>query len=71
MAFGKRQAAFAGQAYQLCSKTRLPNGAYVAINGPWDTYGVVTSSQQKEDGQYLNQIRGVKARPGERVVASF
>ena len=71
MAFGRRNAAYTGQAYQLFSKIKVENGAYVAINGPWDTYGVVTSSEQLADGRYLNQIRGVKPRPGERLIAQF
>ncbi|MFY2658639.1 hypothetical protein ACOTC5_32040 [Achromobacter xylosoxidans] len=66
-----RSSRFTGQAYQLCSRNRLPNGSYVAVNGPWDTYGVVTSSKQQEDGQWLNQIRGVKKRAREKPVAQF
>lgn len=62
--------AYTGQLYQLESKRHIPDGAYVQINGPWDTYGVVTSSEKKGN-YYLNQIRGVKARPGEKPVCSW
>ena len=68
---GTRNARFTGSLYQLFSNKPVDNGAYVAVNGPWDTYGVVTSSAQQADGRYLNQIRGVPARQHERVVASF
>jgi hypothetical protein len=64
-------AKFTGQLYQLSSKYQLSRGSYVAINGPWDTYGVVLSSALQEDGRYLNQVRGVKARADEKTVASF
>lgn len=60
-----------GQLYQLVSKTQLPAGAYVAVNGPWDTFGSVQSSKVQEDGNYLNLIRGTPARKGERPVASW
>jgi len=62
---------FTGQLYQLTSTGRLAVGSYVAINGPFDTFGVVTSSAQKEDKNWLNQIRGVKPRVGERPIAQF
>lgn len=65
------KASFTGQLYQLFSKTKLSVGAYVAVNGPWDTFGEVQKSELHDSGQYLNQIRGVKARTGERPVASF
>ncbi len=60
-----------GQLYQLTSKTSLSAGAYVAVNGPWDTFGVVQSSKLQSDGTYLNLIRGTPARKGERPVASW
>lgn len=63
--------AFSGALYQLYSKRRLEPGDYVAVNGPFDTYGVITSSALEPDGRYLNQIRGCRSREGERVVASF
>ena len=61
--------AFAGQAYQLFSDSELPNGAYIEMNGPWDTYGQVTSSARQPDGRFLNQVRGTRPRVGERPVA--
>lgn len=67
----RQKVAYSGHAYQLHSLHKLNNGAYVAINGPWDTYGIVTSSAQEADGRFLNQIRGVKQRTLDKVVASF
>lgn len=64
------KAAYTGQLYQLLSKYKIRDGAYVAVNGPWDTFGVVISSKQIED-KYLNQIRGVRPRKGEKPVANF
>lgn len=61
---------YAGQLYQLVARGQLPAGSYVAVNGPWDTYGVVTSSAPYPGG-FLHQIRGVKKREGERPVAQF
>ncbi|WP_126223629.1 hypothetical protein [Burkholderia ambifaria] len=61
---------YAGQRYQLVARRQLPDGSYVAVNGPWDTYGVVTSSAPHPEG-FLHQIRGVKKREGERPVAKF
>lgn len=62
---------FNGQLYQLSSSIQLRIGAYVAVNGPWDTYGVIQNITPKPDGSFLNLIRGVKARVGEKPVASF
>ena len=62
---------FAGQLYQLASKTQLSPGSYVAVNGPWDTFGSVQKSSVQPDGTFLNLIRGVPARQGERPVASW
>lgn len=62
---------FSGQLYQLTSRHALSPGAYVGINGPYDSFGVVRQSGRKEDGQYLNLIRGVPARPAEKPVAQF
>jgi hypothetical protein len=62
---------FTGQAYQLVASRQLKNGSYVAVNGPWDSYGVVTSSAPAPEGGFLHQIRGVMKRLGDKVVASF
>ena len=62
---------FTGSLYQLSSRNRQPNGAYVAVNGPHDTFGYVVSSDQKEDGSYLHLIRGCKPRPGTKPSAQF
>lgn len=67
----KSESAFAGQLYQLRSTRKLTTGAYVAVNGPWDRYGVTLKSEQAPDGQWLNLIRGVAPRVNEKVVASF
>lgn len=63
--------AFSGQLYQLASKQQLGTGSYVAVNGPWDTFGVVWKSTKKDNGQFLNLIRGVKPDKTRRPVASF
>lgn len=59
---------FTGQMYQLRAQTALPKGAYVVIDGPHDTFGVVLSAAYKEDAMYgehfLHQIRGIR-RQGE------
>lgn len=55
-----------GQLYQLSSKHELAKGTYVAVNGPWDSFGVVNVSTKQIDGSYLNLVRGVPARFGER-----
>lgn len=61
-----------GHLYQLSSRKPLHVGAYVAINGPWDTYGVILSStHQPKDNNWLNSIRGVAARPGDKPVYNF
>lgn len=79
------QAKFTGQLYQFRTKRPLHNGAYVAVNGPWDTFGVVMSCRdmpapgpgeltplaQCKEKPYLNVVRGVKARAGEKPVAQF
>lgn len=61
----------AKQLYQLTSKTQLSTGAYVAVNGPWDTFGRVQSSTLQPSGLYLNVIRGCEKVPGEKPVASW
>jgi hypothetical protein len=64
-----------GSLYQLPHKRQLAVGAYVAVNGPHDTYGVVLSSALKADGQYaglyIHRVRGVPKRPGDTPVAEF
>lgn len=62
--------AAAKQLYQLVSKTKLAPGAYVAVNGPWDTYGVVQCSEPHPNG-FINLIRGCEKKPSEKPVASF
>lgn len=47
------------QLYQLCSKRELPAGAYVEVNGPFDSHGVILSSSKQDDATFLNLIRGV------------
>ena len=64
-------AKFTGQLYQLRSTSQLHQGAYVAINGPWDTFGMIVSSSKTPDGEWLNLIRGVQPRPGTKPVAQF
>lgn len=61
----------AGHLYQLSSKTSLSEGAYVAVNGPWDKFGVVIASKATPDGAFLNLIRGCAEKKGQRTVASF
>lgn len=60
-----------GQLYQLTSKHSLAPGSYVAVNGPFDRFGLVIKSDKKEDGQFLNLIRGCVARKAEKPVAHF
>lgn len=47
-----------GHLYQLTSIRKLCAGDFVAVNGPWDKYGSVVKSERKDDGNYLNLIRG-------------
>ena len=63
--------AAACQLYQLESKHQLSTGAYVAVNGPWDRFGVVQKSERQANGRYLNLIRGCPQKSGQKVVASF
>lgn len=58
------------QLYQLRSRSQLPIGAYVAINGPHDQWGYVIRSNESE-GSFLNLIRGCVARPGVTPAAHF
>lgn len=66
-----RNAKFTGQLYQLSSTKQLPKGAYVEVNGPWDTYGLVVESTPKPDNTFLNLIRGCKQHIGHIPAASF
>lgn len=63
MARGNRSAVarFTGSLYQLHSRSQLQANAYVAVNGPHDTYGRVLRSDPTTDGNFLNLIRGVPA----------
>lgn len=60
-----------GALYQLRSTSALATGAYVAVNGPFDKFGVVWRSTPQPEGGYLNLIRGCLQRKGENPVASF
>lgn len=78
-------AKFTGQLYQFRTKTPLSQGAYVEVNGPWDTYGAVVKSshepaptpgslctpQECEERPYLNLVRGVQKRQLEKPVYRF
>lgn len=68
---GTRKDKCACQPYQLYASRKISDGAYIGINGPWDTYGIVTSAKQEADGRWLHQLRGVPHRPGEKVVHNF
>lgn len=68
---GTRSGKCAGQLYQLYANKQISDGAYIGINGPWDTYGVVISSKQEADGRWLHQLRGVPQRSGVKVVHNF
>ena len=61
---------FAGQLYQLPARRQVPDGSYVALNGPWDSFGVVRSSTPTKDG-FLHLIRGVQKRALDKPVARF
>jgi hypothetical protein len=64
-------ARFSGALYQLSSRQRLTAGAYVAVNGPFDQFGVIMRCTLREDGLFDHLIRGVQRRPHETPVASF
>lgn len=66
-----RKTHYTGSLYQLHSNGALNAGAYVEVNGPHDTYGVVLKSERESDGRHLNLIRGVQPRLLERPVARF
>lgn len=72
--------AYTGQLYQLWGRPGLNRGAYVTVNGPHDTYGVIQGTTVPVNGvglppphpdSVLYLIRGVPARKGERSVAQF
>jgi hypothetical protein len=62
---------YTGQLYQFSTDSPLCSGQYVAVNGPWDTFGAVISSTPKDEGGHLNLIRGCRQRRDERPVAIF
>jgi len=55
---------FTGQLYQMPLDRDLGIGAYVVINGPWDTFGVVCGTRQATDEQrgahLIHLVRGIK-----------
>lgn len=55
---------FTGQLYQMPVGRKLSVGDYVVVNGPWDTFGVVTSIREdvgpQRDPSYVHLVRGVK-----------
>lgn len=58
---------YTGQRYQLGALIALTAGAYVVIDGPHDTFGVVLGVERKETPQgsyFLHQVRGVRRQPG-------
>lgn len=63
----------AGNLYQLHCKGELQPGAYVAVNGPHDTYGFVIQKirfdEKKQANLYL--IRGCERRDGHKPVCQF
>lgn len=61
----------AAHLYQLRSSTALAVGSYVAINGPWDTYGVVWKSEPTHNNEFLNLIKGVRKDPIKKPVYSW
>ncbi|GBG14850.1 uncharacterized protein NMK_2451 [Novimethylophilus kurashikiensis] len=67
-----RYAPFTGQLYQLNAAYKLHVGAYVAVNGPHDRYGIVTSiAESKSSEGFLHQIRGCKPRSLEKPAYQF
>lgn len=65
--------AYTGHAYQLYHIRKLRPGAYVEINGPHDTYGIIRSEPVwfEEKKAWLYQIRGVPKDDFKVVEASF
>lgn len=68
---GKKQDKFTGQLYQLRHGLKLSEGTYVAINGPWDTYGVVLKAHKVDNNEHLHLIRGVAPQVGHKPAAQF
>lgn len=62
---------FSGQLYQLRAKRPLPVGAYVAVNGPWDSFGKVMAVKDTNAEGTLHVIRGSKPIKGHPVAAQF
>lgn len=62
---------FSGQLYQLRAKRPLSPGAYVEVNGPYDTFGKVMKVLDTNAEGTLHLIRGCKAIRGEPVMAKF
>ena len=60
-----------GLLYQLSSRQCLTTGTYVAVNGPFDRFGVILRCTLREDGLFEHLIRGVRQRSHETPVASF
>lgn len=67
----KSRIAFTGSLYQLRSSSEVNVGAYVAVNGPHDTFGTVQKSEVQPDGSFLNLIRGSRAQVGVKPSVSF
>jgi hypothetical protein len=59
---------FTGQLYQLPAAVALRVGAYVVIDGPHDTFGVVQGVERKDDPQhgprFVHLVRGTRRQPG-------
>ena len=61
-----------GALYQLTSKSKLSAGCAVEVNGSYDRFGVVIKVTPKDDGTYLNLIRGTGfIQPTAHIVAHF
>jgi hypothetical protein len=63
--------AYTGQLYQLYSNKYLPFNSYVAVNGPWDTYGITRGCTQEPDGRWLNVVRGTPKQITEKPIYQF
>jgi hypothetical protein len=62
---------FTGSLYQLVSRRKLWVGAYVQVNGPHDTFGVVQKITDQPSGDYLNLIRGTRPHSEHTIAANF